>query len=117
AALGVPGGLAAGSARRATARLGETTLRVETRLEGREYEFLSAIRTGQVLVVVHESQTPLGSRREPVGFSRVSRERSPSLRRATGLATDPSVAFTAVRYALPPRLPIPDFRGVASLRW
>ena len=68
ATLGVAGGLAAGPTRRAAARLGEATLRVEVLLGCGEHEFLSAVRTGQVLVVVHENETPLGSRRDPVGF-------------------------------------------------
>src|SRR4029078_7806216 len=70
--------LAAGAARGTAAGLGEATLRVEVLLGGSEHEFLSTVRTGQVLVAIHENETPLGSRRDPIGFSRVSRERSPS---------------------------------------
>src|SRR4029079_5916771 len=33
-----------------------------------EHELLAAIGAGQVLVVVHETKTPLGSRRDPSGF-------------------------------------------------
>src|SRR6185503_47354 len=78
ATLGITGGLAARSTARAAARLGEASLRVEVLLGRGEHEFLSTVRAGQILVVVHENETPLGSRREPVGLSRVSRERSPS---------------------------------------
>ena len=62
AALRVAGSLAAGSTGCAAARLGEATLRVEVLLGRGEHEFLSAVRTGQVLVAVHENETPLGSR-------------------------------------------------------
>src|SRR5207245_11523197 len=66
----VPGSLAAGTARRTTARLGEPALCVEVLLTGGEHELLAAIGAGQILVVVHETKTPLGSRRDPSGFSR-----------------------------------------------
>src|SRR5262249_59273751 len=91
--VGVPGSLAAGSARRTSARLGEPALCVEVLLTRGEHELLAAVGAGQILVAVHETKTPLGSRAIPPG-SRVSRERSPSRRRATSvLAADPSAAF------------------------
>ena len=50
----VAGGLAAGPARGAAARLGEATLRVEVLLGCGENELLSTVRAGQGLVCVHE---------------------------------------------------------------
>src|SRR4051794_14739706 len=55
-ALAVAGSLAAGATGRAAARLGEATLRVEILLGGSEHEFLSTVRAGQILVVVHENE-------------------------------------------------------------
>jgi len=54
--LAVARSLAAGTTGRAAARLGEATLRVEILLGGSEHEFLSTVRAGQILVVVHENE-------------------------------------------------------------
>src|SRR3954471_13883604 len=91
----VPRGLAGGAARRAATRLGEATLRVEILFGGSEDELLSAVRTGQVLVAVHETETPLGSRRETIGFLASAVRGVRVLRRATNAATDASAAFQA----------------------
>src|SRR4249919_1381491 len=64
----VPGSLAAGPTRRASARLGEPALGVEVLLTRGEHELLPAVRAGQGLVAVHETKTPLGSRAIPSGF-------------------------------------------------
>src|SRR6478672_6400792 len=56
ATFAVAGSLAAGATGRAAARLGEATLRVEILLGGGEHEFLSTVRAGQILVVVHENE-------------------------------------------------------------
>src|SRR6185503_19745341 len=68
AAIRVARGLAAGATRRTAPRLGEPTLCVEVLLTGGEHELLAAVGAGQVLVVVHETKTPLGSRAIPPGF-------------------------------------------------
>src|SRR5262249_38533806 len=93
AAVRVASSLPAGSARRTAPWVGEPALCVEVLLTRGEHELLAAIGASQVLVVVHETKTPLGSRAIPSG-SRVSRERSPSRRRATSvLAANASAAF------------------------
>ena len=55
-ALAVTSSLAAGSAGGAAAGLGEATLRVKILLGRSEHEFLSTVRAGQILVVVHENE-------------------------------------------------------------
>src|SRR3954454_11804299 len=64
----IAGSLAAGATRRTATRLGEPALCVEVLLTRGEHELLAAIGAGQILVVVHETKTPLGSRAIPPGF-------------------------------------------------
>src|SRR6266550_1070238 len=68
AAIRAPSSLPAGPTRRTTPRLGEPALCVEVLLTCGEHELLRTVRAGKILVVVHETKTPLGSRAIPLGF-------------------------------------------------
>jgi hypothetical protein len=69
ATLAIASSLAAGSAGRAPSRLGEAALGIEVLLGRGEHEFLSTVRTGQVLVVVHGNRN--SSRRSTRSLHRV----------------------------------------------